>query len=58
MYGEGGGGGMRGGGTEEGGFRGGRQKKGVGAPPIFCNHLQAGDVSISLESSKSRVLPL
>ena len=27
-------------------------------PPIFCNHLQAGDVSFSLASSKSRVSPL
>ena len=38
----------------EAGRGGGRWRK-VRPLPIFCNHLQAGDVSISLASSKSWV---
>ena len=39
-----------------GGFREGWRE--ARALPIFCNHLQAGNVSISLASSKSWISPL
>ena len=41
------------------GIQGGGGVRGVGAPPPnFCNHLHAGDVSISLAPWKSQILPL